>query len=131
MRPELKYGLAASLAMSVWTLVEFWTGLHATRIELGHYLNWVTDLIPAAFLYLLLQQRFATLPRYWFPVWEGMLYGLLASLVAALGYYVFLNLYLHVINPTFVDSQLDWKVAQLLGACLSALITLWLNWRRK
>jgi hypothetical protein len=93
-----------------------------------------------------------------------MLHGLVASFVAALVFYICLNLYHYYVNPSWVDNQLDWKVAHLraagvtetdirkqivalrqangpvgmmlyipaytvLGACVSAIITLWLNWR--
>lgn len=166
MRPELKYGIAAGLAMGGWMLVEFWLGLHTTRLDARQYTSWVTDFIPAVMLYLLLKRRVDSPDRYWLPAWEGMLHGLLASFVAALVFYLFLNFYQYFLNPSWVNDQLEWKVAHLrttgmaeadirkqivalrqangpvglalyipaytlLGGCLSALITLWLNWRHK
>jgi hypothetical protein len=166
MRPELKYGIGAGLAMGGWMLVEFWLGLHSTRLDARQYTSWVTDLIPVIMLYYLLKRRIATHRRYWLPAWEGMLHGVLASLFAALVYYIFLNLYQRYVNPAWVDNQLEWKVAHLraagvpeaevrkqitalrqangpiglalyipaytvLGGCVSALLTLWLNWRQK
>jgi len=166
MKPELKYGLTAGLAMSGWMLVEFGLGLHTTRLAARHYTDWVTDLIPVVMLYLLLKRRVDSRDRYWLPAWEGMLHGLVASFIAALAYYIFLNVYQYFLNPSWVDDQLAWKVAQLraagaaetdirnqitalrnaygpiglalyvpaytvLGGCVSALITLWLNWRHK
>jgi hypothetical protein len=165
-KPELKYGLLAGLAMSAWLLIEFWFGLHTTRLAARQYTNWVPDVIPVVMLYLLLKRRIISQNRYWLPAWEGMLHGLFASFFAALVYYIFLNYYQYFLNPTWVDNQLDWKVAYLrtagatetdirrqivamrqafgpiglalyipaytlLGGCVSALITLWLNWRQK
>ncbi len=116
MRPELIYGLWAALAMSGWSLLEFALGLHTTRLGLGRYTNWGIEVIFAVMLYRLMQQRLHSLQRYWLPVWEAMLYGLLASLTAALGFYVFLSLYKFFLNPSWLDLQLEWKVAQLRAA---------------
>jgi len=166
MKPELKYGIVAGLAMGGWMLLEFWFGFHTTRMDARQFTGWVTDLIPTVMLYLLLKRRLESNDRYWLPAWEGMLHGLFASFVAALVFYVFLNVYQYFVNPSWVDSQLEWKVAHLraagatetdirkqivalrqangpiglalyipaytlLGGCVSALITLWLNWRHK
>ena len=116
MRPELKYGLWAALALCSWTLLEFALGCHTTRLGLGQYTNWGTEAIFAVMLYRLMQQRLASLQRYWLPVWEAMLYGLLASLVAALVFYIFLNFYKFFLNPSWLDLQLEWKVARLRAA---------------
>lgn len=116
MKPELKYGLIAGGAMSAWMLVEFQLGLHTTRIAFGHYTAWVTDLIPVVMLYFLLKHRFALLQKDWVPAWQGMLYGLLASVTFALVFYIFLNLYQYFVNPAWVDYQLEWKVARLRAA---------------
>ncbi|MGH6630621.1 MAG: hypothetical protein ACREB3_12885 [Burkholderiales bacterium] len=102
--------------MSGWSLLEFALGLHTTRIGLGRYTNWGIEVIFAVMLYRLMQQRLHSLQRYWLPVWEAMLYGLLASLTAALGFYVFLSLYKFYLNPSWLDLQLEWKVAQLRAA---------------
>ena len=116
MRPELKYGLWAALALCDWTLLEFALGFHTTRLAVGQYTNWGIEVIFAVMLYRLLQQRLHSLQRYWLPVWEAMLYGLLASLVAALVFYIFLNLYKFFLNPSWLDLQLEWKVARLRAA---------------
>lgn len=166
MRVELRYGIVAGLLMSGWMLLEHLFGLHTRHLAAAQYTGIVGDLIPAAMLFLLLKHKLAALKRYWLPLWEGMLYGLLASLVAALVFFVFLNLYKFFLNPSWVDLQLDWRVADLraagrpeaaiqqtivrlrsaysplglvlnvlvfslAGGAVSALITLWLNWRHK
>ncbi len=113
MRVDLKYGLVAGLLMSAWMLVEHLFGLHTTHLAAARYTGIVGDLIPAVMLYLLLKHQLTALRRYWLPVWEGMLYGLAASLAAALVFYIFLNAYKFFLNPSWVDLQLEHRVAEL------------------
>ncbi len=116
MSPALKYGLIAAAGMSAWTLGEYALGLHTTRLGLGHYTGWGTEIIFVAALWRLLHQQVHGTNRTWLPVWEGLLYGALASLAAAAGFYIFLSLYLQFINPDCVDLMLEWQVAQLRSA---------------
>lgn len=113
MKPGLKYGLIAAAAMSAWTLCEYALGLHTTRIALGRYTGWGADLIFILVLWHLLRGTLHQPNRNWLPVWEGLWHGAVVSLVAAMGYYVFLSLYLHLINPDYVDLMLESQVAQL------------------
>lgn len=112
MRADLKYGLIAGALMSAWMLLEHLCGLHTTYLAVGRYTGVVGDIIPVVVLYLLLKHQLTALQRYWLPLWEGMFYGLVASFVAALVFFIFLNLYKFFLNPTWIDLQLDWKVAQ-------------------
>ena len=116
MRAELKYGLVAGLLMSAWMLVEHLCGLHTVHLGAAQYTGVVGDIIPIVMLYLLLKHQLTALQRYWLPVWEGMLYGLAASLAAALVFYIFINAYKFFLNPGWVDLQLEWRVAQLRAA---------------
>ena len=165
MRPELKYGLVAGLGMSGWTLLEHVLGFHTRRLDLGEITSWGTLVILAASLYFLLRHHLVAGRRYWLPAWESVLYGALASLVAAMVFYIFQGLYHTFLNREWVDLYLEWKVAQkraagvgeeeirafarsvrwqcspaglavmtlglhtLFGGLLSAMLSLWLNWR--
>ncbi len=119
MRPELKYGLLAGTAMSGWVLVEHGLGLHTRHFGIAQYTGWMTVLILLVTLHLLLRRQITRLNRYWLPVWEGVLYGTLASLVAAMVFYMFLVLYLFVIHPAWPDLYLEWQVARYRAAGLS------------
>jgi len=112
-KPELKYGLAAGVAMIAWTLTEFALGIHQTRFALGKFTGWGSEVILLVMLWRLLRLKFATLNRYWLPAWEGMLYGALASFVAGLVFYMFLTVYVNFINPEWPDLYLEWQVAQM------------------
>lgn len=113
MAPGLKYGLIAATGMSAWMLGEYALGLHTTRIGIGHYTSWGTEVILVVALWRLLHHRLYGASRYWLPVWEGLLHGIIASLVAAMGFYIFLSLYVNVLHPDFPDHYLDWSVAQM------------------
>jgi hypothetical protein len=113
MRPELSYGLLGGAAMVAWTLAEYALGIHNTRFALGQVTGWGTELILLVMLWCLLRHQFARLDRYWVPAWEGMLRGVLASFVAGLVLYTFLNIYVLFINPEWPDLYLEWRVAQL------------------
>lgn len=116
MAAGLKFGLIAAAGMSAWILAEYALGLHTTRLGLGYYTSWGTEIIFVVVLWRLLHHLLIQPNRYWLPVWEGLLHGLFASLVAAMGFYVFLSLYLHFINPEYPDIYLDWLVGQMRAA---------------
>ena len=54
--------------------------------------------------------------RRWLPVWVGLLHGLYASLVAALGFYIVYSLYLRFVHPDYPDLYLEWRVAHMRAA---------------
>ena len=116
MKPGLKFGLIAAAGMSAWMLGEYGLGLHTTRAGIGHYTSWGTEIILVAVLWRLLLQLLGQPGRHWLPVWEGLLHGAIAALVAATGFYVFLSCYLNFINPEYADYMLQWQVDHLRAA---------------
>ncbi len=94
-------------------LGEYALGFHTSRIGLGHYTAWGTEIILVLALWRLLHHQLHDTNRYWLPVWEGLLHGAIASLVAATGFYISLSFYLSFINPDFPDHYLEWAVAQM------------------
>jgi hypothetical protein len=112
-KPELKYGLYGGAAMIGWTLGEFALGIHQTRFALGKFTGWGSEIILLVMVWRLLRLKFARLNRYWLPAWEGMLCGALASVVAGLVFYIFLNAYVNFINPEWPDLYLEFQVAQM------------------
>ncbi|HYC70808.1 MAG TPA: DUF4199 family protein [Opitutaceae bacterium] len=113
MRPELGYGLVAGAGMGGWLLLEYALGLHTRHLAAASYTHWGTELILVTMLYLLLRRQLRRLNRYWLPVWEGVLYGSVASFVAALAFYVFAATYLYFINPDWPDVRLAFDVAAM------------------
>jgi hypothetical protein len=116
MKPPLQYGLLAAVCMSAWMLGEYALGLHTTRVGIGHYTSFATEIIFVGLLWRLLHQQVRQPGRYWLPVWEGLLQGALTGLVAALGFYVFVSAYLNFINPDYAYLKLEWEVPRLRAA---------------
>ena len=114
--PGLKYGLIAAAGMSTWMLGEYALGLHTTRVGIGRYTSGGTEIIMVVVLWRLLRELVQQANRTWLPVWEGLLHGLLTSFVAAMGFYVFLSLYLNFLNPEYADFMLQWQVDHLRAA---------------
>ncbi len=113
MAPGLKYGLIAATGMSGWMLGEYALGLHTTRFDIARYTSWGTEVILVVALWRLLHHQLYAVNRYWLPVWEGLLHGTVTSLVAAMGFYIFLSIYVNFLHPDFPDLYLDWSVAHM------------------
>ena len=113
MRPELKYGLIAGLGMSGWLFAEFLLGLHTTRLEIGTYTTWGTEIILVVALWFFLRRKLANLKLYWLPLWKGLLYGTLTSFVAGLVLYIYYSYYLGFLNPEWPDLYINWQVAHM------------------
>lgn len=116
MHSALKYGLLAAGATSLWLLLAWALGLHTTHIATGHYANYGAELILAVALWRSLHQQLHAENRYWLPVWLGLIRGMLTALVAAMGVYIFLSLYLNFINPDYPDLHLEWQVGRMRAA---------------
>jgi hypothetical protein len=115
-KPELKYGLLAAAATALWLLLAWALGLHTQHIGLGHYANYGAELILVAALWHSLHQQVQEKDRYWLPVWLGLIRGMLTGLVAAMGVYIFLSIYLNFLNRDYADLYLEWQVARLREA---------------
>lgn len=112
-RPEFRYGLIAGISMSAWLLFEFALGLHTRHFAAAGYTHWGTEIILVLVLHALLRHQLRSLGRYWLPVWEGVLHGTLASLVAALVFYVFAAVYVFAIHPDWPDLRLAFDVTTM------------------
>lgn len=116
MAPALKYGLSAAVAMTAWLSCGYALGFHGSHIALSQYIEWGTAVILVVALWRLLRRMVLAPERLWLPVWVGLLQGLLASLVAALGFYIAYTLYLRFVHPDYPDLYLEWRVAQMRAA---------------
>ena len=112
MRPEFKYGLIIGGGVCLWRAAGYGLGFHTTHVQVGGYSDYCSLIIPAVALYLLLRQKQAARPGNRLGVREGMAAGLFTSFLAAVIVYCFLIGYSQFINPGWLDSVLDWKVAR-------------------
>ena len=113
MAPGMKYGLLAAVGMTAWLFSAHALGFHGAHIALAQYVDWGTAVILVVALWRLLRQQGLAPERHWLPVWVGLLHGLLASLVAAMGFYIAYSLYLRFVHPEYPDLYLEWRVAQM------------------
>lgn len=116
MSPSFKYGLLAAAGTSVWLLLAYAFGLHTTHVAIGHYVNYGAEVFLILAVWRVLHQELHGKNRYWLPVWLGLLRGMGTALVAAMGVYVFLSLYLTFLNPYYPTLHLDWRVATMRAA---------------
>jgi len=93
-------------------LAEYALGLHTTHVGIGHYTSAGIEIILLVALWRLMHQLRKEPARSVLGIGEALLQGILASLVAAMVFYVFVFAYLNFINPDYPDLLLDWKVAQ-------------------
>ena len=117
MSPELKYGLLAGTGVCLWILLEHLLGFHGARAAIGEYSGYFSGLIQLAALFLLLKTRSAAAGGR-LGLGQGVNSGLYASFVAALMVYCALVAYSQLVNPGWLDSTLEWKVAQMRAASL-------------
>lgn len=117
MKPELKYGLSAGFAACLWMLAEYALGLHTRHLDVWQYTDAASFLVFVPPLWLLLHQRQAALgPGQPLSLWDAVVRAMLMSLVAALVIYVFMVAYTAFLNPGWVDTVLNWKVAHWRAA---------------
>jgi hypothetical protein len=112
MSTSLKYGLITAVITSGWLLLAYVLGLHTRHIAWGHYANFGAEIILA----LALQAHLVAGNYYWMPVWRGLIHGLATAMVAAMGVYCFLSVYLTFVNPEYPLLHLDWRVSTLRAA---------------
>lgn len=113
MAPGLKYGFFAAAGMIACLLLAYVTGLHSKYLAAGQIMDWAADIVLVVALWRLLYDRLYTPNRYWLPLWQGLLHGLFASVVAAMCFYMAYSLYLQFVNPEFPDLLLEYRVAQM------------------
>ena len=117
MSPESKYGLIAGFGTCLWMLIEYALGLHTRHLDVWKYTDACSILVLIVSVYLMLRSRRRALPPGTvLPLWRPMFSSILTSLVAACLIYVFSTIYTIWINPGWVDTVLNWKVAKWRAA---------------
>lgn len=105
------YGLAAAVAVILWTLLEYALGLHSSYRTIGQYTGYVAGLLPVIFVARMLldfRKKYKVM-----EVRYALQQGMLLALVAALGIAVFFFFYTQHIHPEWLDYQLQDGIARL------------------
>jgi hypothetical protein len=113
MRLDLKYGLAAGLGISLWSYAEYLLGFHTTHLEIGRYSDYFSVLVLWGALLLLLRRLRNASPEGRLSVVPALWYGVVASTVAGLVFYVFRIAYDHFINPGWFERVMAWEADRL------------------
>lgn len=113
MRPEFKYGLVIGVGLSLWQLIEHRLGLHVAHQDIGTWTGYLSNLIPAAALFLLLQQKPRAATNHRFTSGQAIASGMTASFLGAMIVFLFQMAYNRWINPDWIDNALAVKVAAL------------------
>ena len=116
MSAELKYGLITGTSVCLGLGLEYWLGFHTTRLAVSESSACISILILLFTLWLLLRHMQADTTAGRLGLVPAVAAGLQSSLVAALVVCSFLLVYSQFINPEWIDTTLDWKVAQLRAA---------------
>jgi hypothetical protein len=113
MRPEFKYGLIIGVGLSLWQFIEYSLGLHVAHQDLGVWTGYLSNLVPAAALFLLIRQKQTGATDHRFTPGQAIVSGMLASFLGGMIVFVFQMLYNRWINPDWIDNALAVKVAAL------------------
>ncbi|MEO6993347.1 MAG: DUF4199 domain-containing protein [Lacunisphaera sp.] len=113
MRPESKYGLIIGLGLSLWQFFEHRLGFRVAHQDIGVWTGYLSNLIPALALFLLLRQKQIKATDHGFTPGQAIVCGLLASFLGAMILFIFQMAYNQWINPDWIDNALAVKVAAL------------------
>jgi hypothetical protein len=113
MRPEFKYGLAIGVGLSLWQFIAHSLGLHVFHQDVELWVGYVSNLVPAAALFLLIRQKQAEATNHRFTPGQAIASGMTASFLGAMIVFVFQMAYNRWINPDWIDNALTVKVAAL------------------
>lgn len=119
-KPEIKFGLLAGLALIAWTIVQYFLGFHTNNFEFGSVAlmgNVILLLIP---LWMALNEKRSDAGML-FNLRLGMRTGLLLLLISSVLASAFMVIYDYKINPLWVDRMIDWQISTDKNYALSRL----------
>ncbi len=107
-KPEIKFGFLAGLALITWTIVQYFLGFHTNNFEFGSIAlvgNVILLLFP---LWMALNEKKSDAGMA-FNLRLGMRTGLLLLLISSALASVFMVIYDYKINPLWVDRMINWQ----------------------
>ncbi len=107
---EVRYGLIVALALLVWLTLEYAAGLHSTRIEYHPSVTNFYGLIPIYMIWRAIIHRRDVIEGGSIHWWQGLISGMMISLVTAAFGAPTIWLFTNFINPQFFQSMIDFAV---------------------
>ena len=119
MKPELKYGLLNSAGICLWVLLEYALGFHTTKMAIGQYTGYFSNIIPITMLFLAIRERRDKFNGGTLTFGQGMKTGILISLITAVIATIFMYFYYTAINPHFVELGIEFEKNKLIQSGMS------------
>lgn len=119
-KPEIKFGIVAALALIAWTSVQFILGFHTDKFELNYISSWGILLILVVAIYPAIKEKQLDAGKK-FSVRLGLRTGLILMLIASTIASSFMFIYDYKINPLWVDKMIDWQISTDKNYSLSSL----------
>ena len=108
--PEVGYGLVLALATLVWISLEYAVGLHTTHIAYHSIVTNFFAVIPIGLMWRALKHRRDVLEGGQILWWQGLMSGMIISVVAgALGGPT-IWLFIKFVNPQYFTAMIEYSV---------------------
>lgn len=108
--PEVIYGLVLSFASLVWVSLEYFAGLHTTRIATHASVTNFFAVIPIALMWHALKHRRDVLEGGKILWWQGLTSGMIISVVAGILGAPTMWIFSKFINPGFYQAMIEYSV---------------------
>ena len=115
LKTELLCGTALGLALCLWTMALYLTGLATTRIGIGQYGESASLVIPVIVILLAIRSRAASREAPLTPL-DRVTTGVLTSLTGQAIYTPFLLIYRRFINPDWLEFILQLRRRELVAS---------------
>lgn len=119
-KPEIKFGIVAAIALVVWTIVQFLLGFHTDKFELNYISSWGILFILIVAIYPAIREKQLDAGKK-FSIRLGLRTGLILMLIASAIASGFLFIYDYKINPLWVDKMIEWQISTDKNYSLSRL----------
>ena len=119
-KPEIKFGVIAAIALIVWTIVQFILGFHTNRFELNYISSWGMLVILFFAIYPAIKEKQLDSGNN-FSMRLGLRTGLLLMLIASSIASAFMFIYDYKINPLWVENMIEWQITADKNYTLSRL----------
>jgi Protein of unknown function (DUF4199) len=107
---EVRYGLVVAFAMLVWLTMEYALGLHTTRIEYHPSITNFYAVIPIFIMWRAVNHRRDVLEGGSIHWWQGIMSGMVISVVAGACGAPTIWFFTKYINPGFFQAMIDFAV---------------------
>ena len=121
MNSEIRSGIAISVAGFLWLLLEFFLGLHTTRIDYQPFFTWLSVIIPITGLYWAIKAKRNRFYGGEITFIQAAKTGLIVTGVSSLTSPLLAWLYVSVVNPFYFSTTITHRKQMIEELNLSSL----------